>query len=300
MKITSNRLELEVEQHGKASDPVVLLVMGLGMQLIAWPPSVIEPLVNAGFRVITFDNRDIGLSQKMQHLPQANFAWQLIRFNLGLRVQSPYGLQDMAQDALGVLDALGIDKAHVIGVSMGGMIAQRMALSASQRIQSLTSIMSSSGAGGLPQASGAVKRALLARPRSASQEDVLAHYTRLFRIIGSPDFPVEPSYLRERILAGIRRSFYPEGTRRQMLAIAADRDTRAAQLHRITAPTLVIHGLADPLVPPENGRDTARRISQARFVGIEGMGHDLAPGAVARWLPDLLAHLSQTPHVTQS
>jgi pimeloyl-ACP methyl ester carboxylesterase len=296
MKIRANNIEIEVEQHGNPSDPAVLLIMGLGMQLMAWPPAVIEPLVQAGYRVITFDNRDIGLSQKMEHLPQSNFVWQVVRFKLGLTVKSPYQLHDMALDALGVLDALEIHEAHLVGVSMGGMIAQRMALQAPQRVKSLTSIMSSSGEKSLPDAQPKVVRTLLSRPKSRSTEDVVAHYIRLFGVIGSPEFPVEPQLLRERVLTGVQRSYYPEGTQRQMLAIAADRGIRNALLARITSPTLVIHGLDDPLVPAVHGRDTAQRIAGARFLGIEGMGHDLAPGAVAQWMPDMLQHLkSNTP-----
>jgi pimeloyl-ACP methyl ester carboxylesterase len=291
MKIRANGIEIEVEQHGDPSHPAVLLIMGLGMQLMAWPATVIEPLVQAGYHVITFDNRDIGLSQKMEHLPPVNFVWQMVRFKLGLTVQSPYQVHDMALDAIGVLDALEIPRAHLVGASMGGMIAQRMAIQAPHRVKSLTSIMSSSGDKSLPNAQPKVVRTLLSRPKSRSTDDVVAHYIRLFGVIGSPEFPVEPQLLRERVLTGVQRSYYPEGTQRQMLAIAADLGIRNTRLAGITSPTLVIHGLADPLVPAVHGRDTARRIPGARFVGIEGMGHDLAPGAVAKWLPDMLQHL---------
>ncbi|MFM7330307.1 MAG: alpha/beta fold hydrolase [Brachymonas sp.] len=294
MKLRANNIEIEVEQHGDPNHPAVLLVMGLGMQLIAWPPTVIEPLVKAGYRVITFDNRDIGLSDKMDGLPRVNFVWQVLRAKMGLSVKAPYALQDMALDALGVLDALEISTAHVVGVSMGGMIAQRMALAAPQRIISLTSIMSSSGHKALPDAQPHVVRALLAKPRSTAQQDIVAHYVKLFGIIGSPAFPVDPQLLRDRILAGVVRSYYPRGTQRQLLAIVADRGVRCGLLPRISAPTLVIHGVADALVPVAHGRDTAERIANSRFIGIEGMGHDLAPGAVAKWLPDLMLHLSQS------
>ena len=291
MKIRANGIEIEVEQHGDPSHPAVLLIMGLGMQLLAWPVVVIEPLVQAGYRVITFDNRDIGLSQKMEHLPHVNFVWQVIRFKLGLTVKSPYQLHDMALDAIGVLDALEIAQAHLVGASMGGMIAQRVALQAPHRVKSLTSIMSSSGEKSLPDAQPEVVRTLLSRPKNRSTEAVVAHYIRLFGVIGSPEFPVEPQLLRERVLTGVQRSYYPEGSQRQMLAIAADLGIRNALLAGITSPTLVIHGLDDPLVPAVHGRDTAQRIPGARFLGIEGMGHDLAPGAVAQWLPDMLQHL---------
>jgi pimeloyl-ACP methyl ester carboxylesterase len=290
MKFEANGIRLEVEQHGSPEHPAVLLIMGLGMQLIAWPPTVIEPLVKAGFRVITFDNRDMGLSQHFDHCGKPNLAWAVVKKKLGLKIQSPYSLQDMARDALGLLDALKIEQAHIVGVSMGGMIAQHVAVLAPERTLSLCSIMSSSGAPGLPDAKPAVIRALLSRPKSTRADDIVAHYVKLFKVIGSPAFPVEPQLLENRIRFGIERSYHPEGTMRQMLAIAADA-TRHLTLPRIAARTLVLHGLADPLVPPAQGRDTAARIPDARFVGIEGMGHDLAPGAVAQWIDTLLTHL---------
>jgi pimeloyl-ACP methyl ester carboxylesterase len=290
MKLIVNNIAIEIEQHGNPAHPAVLLIMGLGMQLIAWPPTVIEPLLQAGFRVITMDNRDIGLSQKMDQAGKPNLVWAALRKKLGLKIKPPYSLQDMAGDALGVLDALNIAQAHVVGVSMGGMIAQRLAIAAPQRVLSLTSIMSASGAPGLPEAKPPVILALLSRPKSRSVEDIVAHYVRLFGVIGSPAFPVEPQLLQERIRAGIQRSYHPEGTMRQMLAIAAD-TSRHHALKNVQARTLVLHGLADVLVPPAQGQDTAKRIPNARFVGIEGMGHDFAPGAVAQWIDTLISHL---------
>ena len=290
MKYRANGISIEVQEHGAAEHPAVLLIMGLGMQLVAWPPAVIEPLVQAGYRVITLDNRDIGLSQHFDHCGKPNIVWASIKHKIGLTIKSPYSLADMARDALGVLDAMGIKQAHIVGASMGGMIAQHVAAIAPERVLTLTSIMSSSGAPSLPDAKPAVLRALLNRPKSQAVEDITAHYVKLFGIIGSPAFPVEPQLLRERIRFGIERSHHPDGTLRQMIAIAAD-SKRHDLLKQIKAPTLVIHGLADVLVPPEHGRDTAKRIAGSRFVGIEGMGHDLAPGAVAQWMPQFLEHL---------
>jgi pimeloyl-ACP methyl ester carboxylesterase len=290
MNIIANGISIHVQQHGNVDHPAVLLIMGLGMQLIAWPPAVIEPLVKAGLRVITFDNRDIGLSQHFDHLGTPNLVWAALKKKLGLSVQAPYSLRDMARDALGVLDALRIQQAHIVGASMGGMIAQHLAALAPERTLSLTSIMSSSGAPGLPDAKPAVLRALLSRPAHRGVEAIVAHYVKLFGVIGSPAFPVEPQLLRERIRLGIERSYHPEGTMRQMLAIASDA-TRHDTLAHIQARTLVLHGLSDVLVPPAHGRDTAQRITSSRFMGIEGMGHDFAPGAVALWINSLITHL---------
>lgn len=298
MKIRANGIDIEIEdtaeinpQDGDAyTRPVVLLIMGLGMQLVAWPAQLVEALVDAGFRVIRMDNRDIGLSQHFDHLGKPNLLWAGIKYKLGLPVRAPYSLHDMAKDALGVLETLDIEQAHVVGVSMGGMIAQRVALAAPHAVLSLTSIMSSSGAKGLPQANPAVTRVLLSRPVSNTPEAIVDHYVKLFKAIGSPGFPVPEDEMRERILVGAQRNFHPEGTQRQMMAIVADR-SRADELSRIACPTLVLHGKADPLVPFAHGEDTAARIPRARLAGLDGMGHDLPPEPVSWILDELIPHL---------
>ena len=294
MKIRANGIDIEVEDSGAGAvgenRPAVLLIMGLGMQLVAWPPQMVQALLDAGYRVIRHDNRDVGLSQHMDALGKPHLIWQSIRFKMGLRPRSLYSLADMAKDALGVLDALGVAKAHVVGVSMGGMIAQHMAIQAPQRLLTLTSVMSSSGAKGLPHASPEVVRVMLRRPDGRNPIAVLDYYVKLFAAIGSPDFPVPLPELRERLMLGMQRGFYPEGTQRQTLAVIADLD-RADQLAGIQAPTLVVHGKSDPLVPYACGEDTARRIPGAKIVGIDGMGHDLPPGVVDLLLQALLPHL---------
>jgi pimeloyl-ACP methyl ester carboxylesterase len=294
MKIRANSIDIEVDDSGPGAPgeqrPAVLLIMGLGMQLVAWPTQMLQALLDAGYRVVLHDNRDVGLSHRFEVLGKPNMVWQSIRYKLGLKPQAPYSLSDMAADSLGVLDALGISAAHVVGVSMGGMIAQRLALMAPGRVLSLTSIMSTSGARGLPAPKSDVVRALLKRPSDHRPQAITAHYVQLFKVIGSPAYPTPEPELRERILKGVERGFYPVGTMRQMLAILAD-VTRAAQLHRVRAPTLVIHGKADPLVPFACGEDTARRIAGAQLVAIEGMGHDLPTGVLERLLPPLIAHL---------
>jgi pimeloyl-ACP methyl ester carboxylesterase len=299
MKIIANNIDIEVEDTGALplgkngeARPVVLLIMGLGMQLVAWPPALVLALMDAGYRVVRHDNRDIGKSQHFDNLGNPNLIWTSLKHKLGLSITPPYSLHDMALDAIGVLDALRIEQAHVVGVSMGGMIAQRVAIAAPNRVLSLTSIMSASGARGLPQAQSKVLGALLSRPKSHSESDVADHYVKLFKVIGSPGFPIDAAESRERILEAIRRSFHPAGTLRQMVAIAADAK-RPAELAKITCPTLVIHGKDDPLVPYPNGVDTAKRIKGAHLVGIEGMGHDLPPGVVMRITALLLPFLAQ-------
>ena len=297
MKIVANGLQIEVEDSGPGAAgerrPAVLLIMGLGMQLVAWPPQLVQSLVEAGYRVIRHDNRDVGLSQRMESLGKPNLIWAGLQHKLGFAPRPPYALPDMAADALGVLDALGVKQAHVVGMSMGGMIAQRLALAAPNRVLSLTSVMSSSSAPGLPQARPEVIAALMRRPSGLDRQAVVDHYVRLFRVIGSPGFATPEAELRQRIAQSADRGFYPVGTLRQMLAVMAD-SSRAAQLGQISAPTLVFHGHDDPLLPYACGEDTARRIPGARLVGVAGMGHDLPGPVVDRLLAALLPHF-KTP-----
>ena len=296
MKIRANNIEMEVHDTGPGAPgkvrPVVLLIMGLGMQLVAWPQALVQALIDAGYRVVLHDNRDVGLSHRFDALGKPNLVWQGIKYKLGLTPRAPYSLSDMAADSVGVLDALGIADAHVVGASMGGMIAQRVALMIPARTLSLTSIMSTSGARGLPPPRPEVLRALLKRPSDHRPASLVAHYVKLFKVIGSPGFVTPESELTERILRGVERGFYPVGTMRQMLAIMAD-VTRAAQLNQLRVPALVVHGKADPLVPYPCGEDTARRIAGAQLFGIEGMGHDLPPGVVTLMLSPLLAHFKR-------
>jgi pimeloyl-ACP methyl ester carboxylesterase len=208
-------------------------------------------------------------------------------------VRAPYTLQAMAADSLGVLDALRIPAAHVVGVSMGGMIAQRLGLTAPDRVLSLTSIMSSSGARDLPGPKPHVLKALLARPLDVTEDTQVEHTMRLLRQIASPAFPSDETIVRERVRAAFRRSSDPAGVLRQMVAVAAD-GTRAKDLATLRVPTLVVHGKDDPLVPFACGHDTARRIRGARLVAIAGMGHDLPPGVVDLLLKAVVPHLRQT------
>jgi pimeloyl-ACP methyl ester carboxylesterase len=291
MKIKANGISIELEDSGGQGVPV-LLIMGMGMQLIAWPKAWVQALVAQGYRVIQFDNRDIGWSQHFDAMGQPNVPWTAFKHYLGLPIHAPYSLQDMALDTLGVMDALDLAQVHVIGVSMGGMIAQRVALTAPERVLSLTSMMSTSGARGLPGPQAKVLRALVSRPMAQDEAAFLKHYEHLFRVIGSPAFPADPQELRERLLQGLRRGYHPEGNMRQMVAVAAD-STRAELLRTLRCPTLVLHGMHDPLVPTACGQDTAQRIPGARWVGIDGMGHDLSHGMVQAVLPHVLPFLAQ-------
>ncbi len=272
--VAANGTALEVDDQGPTSAEPVLLVMGLGMQLVAWPDELVQRLLAHGLRVIRFDNRDAGLSQGFDELGKPNLAAAGVRHLLHLPVKAPYTLADMAADTLGLIDALGLPRVHLVGASMGGMIAQHLAARHPQRVASLGLIMTTSGARELPQPGWEVRGLLMQRPNGRDPEAVVAHFERLLRVIGSPGYPPDPLRLRERLRATVARAWRPAGTVRQLAAVVADGD-RSALLPRITAPTLVIHGEADPLVPVAAGRDLARRIAGAESDFIAGMGHDL-------------------------
>ncbi len=303
MKIKANGIDIEVEDSGpaRAGEPeraVLLLIHGLGMQLIAWPQLMVQQLVDAGYRVIRFDNRDIGLSQHFDHLRVPNLMWTATRLRLGFPVLPPYSLSDMAQDTLGVLDALGVRRAHVLGVSMGGMIAQRLALAAPERLLSLTSVMSSSGARHLPLPSSDVMRVVMQRA-PANREAQIEQTVHVVQAIAGKTYPVPEAVIRERAARAIDRSHHPNGMLRQLVAVGCD-SARARALPRITVPTLVVHGNQDGMVPLPGGQDTAKRIPGARFVMIDGMGHDLpdpvVPLVLNAVLPHLQAHQAHTPY----
>ncbi len=292
MQVSANGLQIEVEDSGPAHAPVVLLIMGLGMQLTAWPEVWLAALRQAGFRVVRFDNRDAGLSAQFDARGVPHPLWVGLKHKLGWRQRPAYTLQDMAQDALGVLDALGVRVAHVVGVSMGGMIAQRVALAAPERVLSLTSIMSSSGAQGLPDPDPEVLRQLYSPPVKPGPEGLVAHSLKFLQMVASPAWPQAESVLREQIVRAMQRGHRPAGILRQTVAVMADTD-RARELARLHVPTLVMHGDADRMVPLACGQDTARRIDGAQLRVIAGMGHDLAPGACQRMLDELLPFLNQ-------
>ena len=292
--VAANGITLEYESLGDPAAPPILLVMGLGMQLIAWPDAFCRGLVDRGFRVIRFDNRDSGHSSKIHVRRQPNILAALAAAWLRLPVRAPYTLDAMAADTVGLLDALGVPRAHVVGLSMGGMIAQLVAAAYPERVLSLTSIMSSSGSRKVSQPRPDAKRAILSKPRDPDDpESVIEHLAGVFGVIGSPGFPTDRGELREQLARVVRRGYYPAGVTRQLVAIIASGDRRRS-LRKITAPTLVIHGAADPLVPVEAGRDTARHIEGSRLMVIEGMGHDLAPGLLPILVDAIAAHCRDT------
>lgn len=292
MRLNANQIEIEVEDTAEVDRPAVLLIMGLGMQLISWPDAFWQGLQQAGYRVIRMDNRDAGLSTAFDDAGVPNLLWAGVKHKFGWQPKPAYTLQDMANDALGVLSALRIDRAHIVGVSMGGMIAQRIALSAPERVLTLTSIMSSSGAEGLPAADPQVLKQMFSKPGQPGLAGALEHSLGLLQAIASPAFAQDAQAVRARVMAAMQRSYRPAGVARQTLAVMSDRD-RAQRLSQVRAPTLVIHGQEDLLVPYACGEDTARRIPGARMLGIEGMGHDLPPAVVTRLLEAMVPFLNE-------
>ena len=287
-QITANGISIEYEAYGDPKNPPLLLVMGLGAQLTLWPIELVDALVARGYYVIRHDNRDIGLSEKFGHAGVPNFRRVALMRMFGLRARLPYRLTDMADDAAALLGALGIEKAHVVGASMGGMIVQLMAIHHPDRLLSMTSIMSTTGNPRLPRPKPEAMNALLDRaPANATLEDVIPIGIRVARAIGSPAYPTPEERLRERIARDFNRSFYPEGAARQISAIMDDGDRRK-RLKQVRVPSLVIHGSDDPLVPVEGGRDTAAHIPGAKLLEIPGMGHDL-PLELVETIADALA-----------
>ena len=290
-QVQANGLTLHYDEHGDPSHPPLLLVMGLGAQMTLWPIELVEALAAKGFRVIRFDNRDIGLSQKFDGAKAPSLPWQVLRAKIGWPAKVPYTLKDMADDGIGVLDALGIDKAHVVGGSMGGMIAQLMAIHHGDRLLSLTSIFSTTGNPKLPQADKEAIEALTAPLASMEEDYLIEHGLKVIQAIGSPGYRPQPDAARERVRASVQRSVYPAGLPRQLAAIIDDGD-RTERLANVTVPTLVLHGEDDPLVKVEGGKATAAAIQGAKLTTIPGWGHDLP----LELIPQLTDHIAAHAH----
>jgi len=271
--VTSNGIRIAYDEFGDPRATPMLLIMGLGAQMILWHDEFCADLAQRGYRVIRFDNRDVGQSSWMDDLGMPNVLGILTSVATRQPVTAPYLLKDMAADAAGLLDALDIASAHIVGASMGGMIAQTLALDAPTRVRSLTSIMSSTGNPDLPQPRPEAMAVLLTPP-PPDRDGAIERGVTVFRIIGSPGFPFEEDEVRRLATLAYDRGFNPTGTARQLVAILAS-GSRVERLRGLRVPTLVIHGKDDPLVPFEAGEDTARTIPGATMLAIEGMGHDM-------------------------
>lgn len=280
-RVKANGIEIEYETAGNKGDPALLLVMGLGAQLTIWPDSLVGGLAARGFHVIRFDNRDVGLSTDFGTLGPANIPAALQAAMKGEKVDAPYHLNDMAADAVGLLDALGVDKAHMVGASMGGMIVQIVAGRYPERTRSMVSIYSTSGRHGLPQGKPEALAMLGSVPENDTREARVRHGMKLRQIIGSPAYPTPEPELRAFVEKNVDRRWYPEGVGRQYVSVIASGD-RVDLLKTIKAPTLVMHGEEDPLLPVECGRDVARLVPGAEIETTAGWGHDFPPQLVPR------------------
>ncbi len=280
-------IDLAYETFGSPRDTPLLLVMGLATQMIGWPDEFCRMLAERGLYVIRFDNRDVGLST---HLDSAG-APDVLAVMGGDRSGVPYGLADMADDAAGLLDALGLDAAHVVGASMGGMIAQRVAITYPERVRSLTSIMSTTGDRSVGGASEAAQAVLYAPP-ATDRDEAIQRQLQTSRVIGSPGFPFDEEAIRARAGLAYDRAHDPAGVARQMAAIVSSPD-RTADLGRVTVPTLVIHGSDDALVNVSGGRATAAAVPGAELVVIEGMGHDLPRALWPELTERITAHVKR-------
>ncbi len=287
-------VDLYYEDMGNPGDPAVLLIMGLGSQLLLWRSAFCEKLVGQGLRVIRYDNRDVGLSSKSDRGPSGEpMVVRMVRFWLGLRSGSDYTLEDMADDAAAILDHLGIEHAHIVGASMGGMIAQIFAARFRERTRSLAIIFSSNNQPLLPPPAPRALKAILTGPSPKSPRDVIIdNIVRVSKIIGSPAYPTPEERVREDAIAGYERCFYPWGVSQHFNA-AVGSGSLLRYDRQITAPTVVIHGSEDKLQRPAGGRAVARAIRGARFVLIKGMGHDLPEQLWDRMIDELTKNFTK-------
>ena len=271
----SGEIYIYYEDMGNPDDPAVLLIMGLGAQLLLWRPGFCEKLVDQGLRVIRYDNRDVGLSTKMNGARVGgSLPVNMARSVLGLRSPAPYTLEDMADDAAALLDHLGIEQAHIVGGSMGGMIAQIFAARHHRRTSTLAVIFSSNNQPLLPPPGPRHLLAILQRPKGSSREAIIDNAIRVSKIIGSPGYPAPEDRVRADAVEGFDRSYYPAGVGRHFAAVLGSGSLLQYD-RQITAPTVVIHGKADKLMRPFGGRAVARAIPGARLVLFDGMGHEL-------------------------
>lgn len=271
--VQANGIRIEYDTFGRRSDRPLLLVMGLGAQMIHWREEFCEQLADAGHFVVRYDNRDVGLSTKFDSAGLPDIPAIMTQMAAGEPVSAPYTLNDMADDGIGLMDALDLQSAHICGASMGGMIVQTMAIRQPRRIKSVTSIMSSTGNRELPPAKPEAVAALLSPP-GKNREEMIARSISVSKVIGSPGFPADEAEIRERAIEAFERSFYPVGVARQMAAVAAN-GSRKPALQQLDVPALVIHGQDDPLVPIDGGIDTHEALRGSKLMLIEGMGHDL-------------------------
>jgi pimeloyl-ACP methyl ester carboxylesterase len=293
--LTANGIQIEYDTVGDSSSPPLLLIMGFGGQMILWDREFCRQLVEAGLYVIRFDNRDVGLSSKLQEMGAPELSERFSAVRPGGGIHAPYTIEDMGDDAIGLLDGLGLHKAHVCGASMGGMIAQTMAIRHPGRVLSLISMASSTGnpevASVRPGTIDSPAIPLMSPPRE--RESNLEYTVNGMRELAGPGIAFDEERARRMAAALYDRCFYPEGEARQFLALLASGNRKPA-LAKLALPTLVIHGECDPLVPVEHGKDTAEAVPGAELLIIAGMGHNLPPEVWPRVVTAIAAHTRKT------
>ena len=282
-----NTVAIEYEVHGDLANPTVLFIMGFGSQMIAWDQAFIDVFTQMGYSAITYDNRDTGLSTIFDDHGLVDVLPALF----GEAIDAPYSLADMAAEAVGLLDALGIDSAHVVGISMGGMIAQQLVIDNPDRVTSLISIMSTTGSPFVGQPSPEAIATLLLE-RAGSRDEAIEQSVTISRVIGSPAFAFDEELVRTRAAAAYDRSYTPEGANRHMAAMIVSGD-RTEALRNVSVPTLVLHGQDDPLVNVSGGEATAEAMPTARLKTYEGMGHDIPLEHVVDIVGEMLTHLAE-------
>jgi pimeloyl-ACP methyl ester carboxylesterase len=297
-QVQANGIDIEYESFGLERDPLILLIMGFGAQLIHWPEALCQGLADIGFRVVRFDNRDVGKSSHLASLAAPDSRAVLAEVMAGKRPDVPYSLDDMADDAVGLMDALGVDRAHVVGASMGGMIAQLVAINHPDRTKSLVSIMSTTGRRDLPSGNRETLSVLFSPPKSSSRDDLIDASILVQKALSSPGFPVSEAEMRATAERRTDRApFDPAGLARQSAALIIA-PPRNALLRQVRCPTLVMHGADDPVIPAVAAKDTAESIPGAELIIVPGMGHDFAMGLVPVYLKHIGNFVSKVEAAT--
>jgi pimeloyl-ACP methyl ester carboxylesterase len=283
-QLRANGIDIEYESFGRERDPLILFIMGFAAQLILWPEALCLGLAAKGFRVVRFDNRDVGKSTHFASLAAPDSRALLAEIMAGRRPDVPYSLDDMADDAVGLMDALRVERAHIVGASMGGMIAQLVAINHPDRTKSLTSIMSTTGRRDLPAGNRETLSVLFQPPKSSSRDDLIDASMLVQKALSSPGFPASEAEMRSTAERRTDRTpFDPGGLARQSAALIAA-PPRNALLRELRCPTLVLHGADDPVIPAAAAKDTAESIPGAELVIVPGMGHDFAAALVPVYL----------------
>jgi pimeloyl-ACP methyl ester carboxylesterase len=286
-----NGVDIAYQLHGNPSHPTLLLIHGLSTPLTGWPSVMVKLLVAANFQVLLVDNRDVGRSQQLDHLPIPNMGWVITKLKLGLSIKTPYQLEDMMQDTVALLDALKLPEVHVVGAAMCGMIGQLMAIHHPQRVKTLTSIMSTTGYKKLPRIDKNIREALLKKPTSKNYQDRMHYHIKKWQAIGSPDYPSSDTYLNEYVDSMLQRGITAKGTMRQMLAIMTASNRQNA-LSKLGIPSLVIHGDRDGLVNLAGGKATVKTIPNAKLKIYPGMGHDFPVELIPNIVDDIVVHVN--------